>query len=995
MNPKLICLASMLLIVGLAASPAIAELIAYFPFEEGQGTTTVDATGNGNDGTLAAGVEWVQGYQGGGVQFDTANERIVIGPIDPSAGSNAMTLAAWINWQGQGHSIGQQGIIGKRLGWDPGTGVKWFWQTNPAGDFLFRTDSANGGGNGGTGWGNTLLAPYADEWIHVALTWDNGAVAQYINAEEVSTGNHDFIDTADDTPVSIGCVDSTNGETFVGIIDEARIYNQALSPEELIKAMTGDVTSAFAPVPADGSTDVPRDAILTWAAGELASTHNVYFGLTREDVAAADGAAPPGGAVALGLSVTEYAPEGLFEFDTPYYWRVDEVNGAPDNTVFKGGVWSFMAEPYSIQIPESSITVTASSFANDFSMPENTVNGSGLGADNTHSISSEAMWFTGSVDLDPWIQYEFDDLQKLDTMTVWNSNSAAEMAIGWGVKDVEIAYSVDGENWDVLTDVTQFSRATGSPTYNQPDVIALGGVAAKYVRLNIGSNWGGILMSYSLSEVQFTMIPSQARTPVPASGSVDVLPNAVVSWRAARQASQHTVYLSTDQNEVADGSAASLTSTTSSVDLGSRDLQLATTYYWRVDEVNEADATSVWAGPVWSFSTPTAIGIDDFEGYNNLSPDRPFQTWLDGFGYSADEYFTVGYGGNGTGAGIGHDIWGLSSPHYGGDIMETSNALGGRQSLPLYYDNSGGVASQTDRNWSTPQDWSGHGIQTLIMNFYGDPNNTGTSVFAEINGKKVTYPDNAALKLGQWHQWPIDLATLGINLNAITSMSIGIDGAGSGMILVDELSLFRTAPSLITASYSLENNANDSSGNGHDGVAVGDPTYVPGAQGMGLLFDGTGNQYVDLGAYNPSDGTGQLSVSLWAQWQGLTSFYQGLIGKRDSWATNDMMWQIEANRDTGTLGFAQTAGGVYPGEVLPVDEWAHVGISFNGNTADFYINGVQVGSGGFTLGSDTQSALQFGACEANGGNPFNGALDEVKLYNRALSAGEIQGLAGL
>ena len=102
MNPKLICLASMLLIVGLAASPAIAELIAYFPFEEGQGTTTVDATGNGNDGTLAAGVEWVQGYQGGGVQFDTANERIVIGPIDPSAGSNAMTLAAWINWQGQG-----------------------------------------------------------------------------------------------------------------------------------------------------------------------------------------------------------------------------------------------------------------------------------------------------------------------------------------------------------------------------------------------------------------------------------------------------------------------------------------------------------------------------------------------------------------------------------------------------------------------------------------------------------------------------------------------------------------------------------------------------------------------------------------------------------------------------------------------------------------------------------------------------------------------------
>ena len=140
------------------------------------------------------------------------------------------------------------------------------------------------------------------------------------------------------------------------------------------------------------------------------------------------------------------------------------------------------------------------------------------------------MWFTAVVDLDPWIQYEFDAVNKLDTIKVWNSNSAAEMAIGWGVKDVEIAYSTDGETWEVLTDVTQLSRATGSPTYNQPDVIALSGVAAKYVRLNIASNWGGILMSYSLSEVQFTMIPSQARTPVPASGSVNVIPNACLLY---------------------------------------------------------------------------------------------------------------------------------------------------------------------------------------------------------------------------------------------------------------------------------------------------------------------------------------------------------------------------------------------------------------------------------------------------------------------------------
>ena len=163
----------------------------------------------------------VAGYKGGGVHFDTAGERIVIGPIDPTAANNAMTLAAWINWEGRNHSISQQGIIGKRLGWSTtGATIKWFWQTNPAGDFLFRADYDGGGTS--FGWGNALLVPYANEWVHVAVTWDNGAGVQYINGEQVSTGSATLRESANATPVTIGCVDSSNDETFVGTIDEVR-----------------------------------------------------------------------------------------------------------------------------------------------------------------------------------------------------------------------------------------------------------------------------------------------------------------------------------------------------------------------------------------------------------------------------------------------------------------------------------------------------------------------------------------------------------------------------------------------------------------------------------------------------------------------------------------------------------------------------------------------------------------------------------------------------
>ncbi|MCP4454339.1 MAG: discoidin domain-containing protein, partial [Planctomycetes bacterium] len=459
---------------------------------------------------------------------------------------------------------------------------------------------------------------------------------------------------------------------------------------EWLQAYVGRVasTGASGGTPGHEATDVLRDVTLSWEPVPTAVKRDVYFGASFEDV---NTATDP---MAAGLTAASY-DVGVLDFGTTYYWRVDEVNGAPDNTVFRGDVWNFEVEPYSIEIPGSTIAVTASSSSNESSMPEKTVDGSGLDPNTgTHAMDPAAMWFTATVDLDPWIQYEFDGVKKLDVMTVWNANSSAESAIGWGVKDVQIQYSVDGENWEALADPTQFSRAPGLPTYDAYDEVALGGVAAKMVRLNIQSNWGGILMSYGLSEVKFSMIPVQARTPEPASNAAAIIPNSVVTWRAGREAVKHTLYLGMDMNAVAEGLAPSVTSMTNTVDLGSLALELGKTYYWRVDEVNQAEAVAAWAGPVWAFSTVDALTVDDFEGYNNLSPDRPFQTWLDGFGYSSDEFFPTEYPGNGTGAGTGHDIWSLSSPQYDGDIMETTRTIAGSgQSMPFYYTNTGGVVS--------------------------------------------------------------------------------------------------------------------------------------------------------------------------------------------------------------------------------------------------------------------------------------------------------------
>jgi len=343
---KVVWLTVLLFVLGISTDAVLADLIAYWPFEEGQGTTTADITGNGNDGTFNGDVEWVEGYIGSAVSFDTAGERIVVGPIDPSGETNAMTLAAWILWEGEGHTIEHQGIIGKRLGWTTdGATIKWFWETTPNGDLVFRADY-DGGGTG-LWWGNGILAPYANEWTHVALTWDDGAAIQYINGEEVSTGNIDFRDSANETPVTIGCVDSTNTETFVGSIDEVRIFDNALTVDEIQTIMIGEFPTAYNPSPADGAMHPDTWASLSWTLGSAAVSHDVYFGENFDDVNDGTGDTFRGNQdmdfFIVGFVGYPY-PDGLV-FGTTYYWRIDEVNDAHPDSPWKGDVWSFTVPP--------------------------------------------------------------------------------------------------------------------------------------------------------------------------------------------------------------------------------------------------------------------------------------------------------------------------------------------------------------------------------------------------------------------------------------------------------------------------------------------------------------------------------------------------------------------------------------------------------------------------------------------------------------------------
>ena len=194
--------------------------------------------------------------------------------------------------------------------------------------------------------------------------------------------------------------------------------------------------------------------------------------------------------------------------------------------------------------------------------------------------------------------------------------------------------------------------------------------------------------------------------------------------------------------------------------------------------------------------------------------------------------------------------------------------------------------------------------------------------------------------------------------------------------------------------------AHDLSGKGHDGTLHNGITWIsPGYQGRGVHCDGTANTRIELGTWNPAEGTGQLSLAMWIKWAGGGGNHQGLIGKRNTWPGTTMVQFQVRPENGGTFRIETgTAAIVSPNNTLnPLAQiWAHVAATFDGTTARLYLNGAQVASGAFSFNAAGAASSMGIGCVTGGGAGFSGNtevflgdLDEVCIYNRALSQEEI------
>jgi hypothetical protein len=949
------------------------SLVALWKLDETSGTTAADSSGNGHAGTLMNGPVWVGGQIGGALQLDGSNDYVDCGNSTDFNLTSQVTLAAWVkvnNIEGTGHECYiTKGDTAYALKEPAGTGAIEF--------FIYDGSwhSANITG---------LTSSFDGAWHHLAGTFDGSNLRIYLDGVLQNTLAYSATISTNTANVNIGRDQDGGGRRYYGgQIDDVRVYSRALTEAELQAVMTGGGNPALAqtPRPEDKAEDVPRDIVLSWTPGQYAVQHDIYVGTTFADVNDASATNLSDIQASLGQDANTFAP-GRLEFRQTYYWRVDEVNALPDGTVFKGNVWSFMTEP--ALYPVTNI-VAAASCPNDVDRSlENAVNGSGLVAGN-HSSNEPDMWVGNPMEGEPAVlQFDFDRVYKLDNVHIWNYNHQFEIALRFGLKDVTIEYSSEPNEWTVLDDF-QLSPGTGKASYAGQS-LDFGGVAAQSVRITATSNFGG--QKYGLSEIQFYYIPAHAREPQPAVGATGVSLDPTLSWRAGREAAAHEIHFGGDAEQVSSGAALIDMAATARYDLSA--LDLATTYYWRVDEVNAAEAISTWEGDVWSFTTQRHTVIDDFESYTDDEGSRIFDVWLDGYEFKTN------------GSVVGND----NMPYSEGTIVSS-----GDWSMPFFYHNvNGAVVAEAELAFADPQDWTQGGAKTLAVHFYGASGNTGQP-YLKINGTKVPYAGDAAdLNKAQWQQWLVDLSTVVGNMKSVTTLTIGIDGAGAeGTLYFDDIRLYPDPAETITpvqpdtagliVRYSFDEGlgtvVRDTSGSGNNGAINGSPAWVTGKYSSALSFNGV-SDYVGTDKSLLSH-AGEFTIACWLNADiSAAAARSGLVGQ------NDCVEYGFASANTLQI-WTPNGGSVdfdWPYDSLA--EWHHLVAVGDGTSLTIYLDGKAVATGGSQLDEDDDgygASTSFVNIAGGGimdatGNWLAGQIDEVYIYRRALSAAEVAGLAG-
>jgi hypothetical protein len=227
-----------------------------------------------------------------------------------------------------------------------------------------------------------------------------------------------------------------------------------------------------------------------------------------------------------------------------------------------------------------------------------------------------------------------------------------------------------------------------------------------------------------------------------------------------------------------------------------------------------------------------------------------------------------------------------------------------------------------------------------------------------------------------------------------TLSAIASDAAGnkSTATVTVNVSNSTTTSNGLVAAYGFNEGSGttvkDSSGNNNTGT-ISNATWATGRYGKALSFNGT-NSWVTVQNSASLNLTGPMTLEAWIETSASPTDWQALIFKE--MPSDTAYYLYRSGYSDAPVGGMYSSGeqSIVASNNLTLNTWMHLAFTYDGSTERLYVNGVLVASQAKTGAVQSSTGVLHIGGDSVWGEFFQGLIDEVRIYNRALSASEIQ-----
>jgi fibronectin type 3 domain-containing protein len=1010
-------------------------LVAAYSFDAGQGTTLTDVSGHGNTGTLTSATWTAAGKYGAALSFNGTNSWVTIPDSASLDLTSGMTLEAWINPAALGSTW--RTVLFKEQ----------------SGKTTYDLYANNGGGRPEAGvWigaertvqGSALTA---NTWSHLAATFDGASIKVYVNGALAGSVAQTGSMAASTGALRIGG-NSIYPEWFSGLIDEVRVYNRALPQSEIQTDMNRAVGVADTQAPTAPSNLAASGLVSSVSLSWTGSSDNVGVARYNLHRSSTPGFTPtPANRIGQPTGTT-YTDSGLAA--GTYYYKVTAEDGAgnvsgPSNEAagtVTGDVTPPTAPTNLTATPgpgQTTLNWTAStdnvgvarydvyrSATSGFTPGAGTKIGqsttpgysdTGLtpgtyyyrviavdGSSNGSTPSNEASAVvTNAPPTGLVAAYGFDEgLGMSLTDLSGNANAGTLAGPTWAAGKYGSALNFDGVNdWVSIADANSLDLTTGMTLEAWVRPAALGTswrtalfkeqpgnlVYGLYANRETGAPNAQAFVSGSAREADGAALPLNTWTHLAATYDGAALKLWINGTQSASLALSGNISTSTGALRIGGNNVwpewfsglidevriynRALSQTELQADMnrpvGSPDTQAPTA----PSNLSASGAISSVALS-WTGSTDN-VGVARYDVYRSTTS---------GFTPSTSNRVAqpTGITYNDAGLGAGVYYYRVAAEDAAGNVSATSSEATATV--------TGDVTPPTAPTGLTAT--AGPGQASLTWTASTD--NVGVVRYDVYRSTVSGFIPSVANRIAQ----PNGTSYIDAGLASGTYFYVVAAEDGPGNLSAPSNQATATVttapPAGLVASYGFDEGIGtvlgDSSGNANNGSIAGATWSATGKFGSALSFNGT-NNLVSIADSNSLDLTTGMTLEAWVRPAALGTVWRTVLMKEQS---GNLIYDLYGNTDKGFPETAVWIAGERAARAtagLALNTWAHLASTYDGSTLRLYVNGTQTAS----LPLSGTVATSAGALRIGGNNVwpewFSGLIDEVRIYNRALSASEV------